>query len=155
MVVSILHPPVTYSPWVVTLGYILVLLGVASVPLVLAVTSSRRWRAWWQRRDEARDVRRALRALTRLERDVLRGAVQPADAASRASQTVRRFAATRTGISYDRMTLERLRAVAAPTRLEESVATLYGVAFAPAPDTDSLRRGIGAAREVVSRWTTS
>lgn len=154
MPVEILHPPVTYSPWVVTVGWSLVALGTLVIPGALWATSTDRWRRWARAQQERSAARKALTRIGRIEKAVQRGAASPADAASQLSRVVRGFAAERTGIAYDRMTLERMRAITAPAALAEAVKGLYASAFGVEASVGDVVDGAREARRVVTSWTT-
>ena len=97
------------------------------------------------------DVRRkALARIADVEQRVAAGALSPRDAHIELSGVLRELAFFTTRFDARKMTLTDLRH-AGLTRLADTIATFYPVAFAPAEAIEA-QPAIDAARTAVSQW---
>jgi len=100
------------------------------------------------------DVRRkALSRIADVEQRVAAGSMSPRDAHIELSGILRELAFYTTRFDARKMTLTDLRR-AGLTRLADTIATFYPVAFAPAEAIEA-QPAIDAARTAVSQWTGS
>jgi hypothetical protein len=118
--------------------------------------------AGWRRRGEGGptvpkvlplpvDVRRkALARIADVEQRVADGSLTPRDAHIELSEVLRELAFYTTRFDARKMTLTDLRR-AGLTRLADTIATFYPVAFAPAEAVEA-QPAIDAARTAVSQW---
>ena len=97
------------------------------------------------------DVRRkALARIADVEQRVAAGTLSPRDAHIELSEVLRELAFYTTRFDARKMTLSDLRR-AGLTRLADTIATFYPVAFAPAEAVEA-QPAIDAARTAVSQW---
>lgn len=97
------------------------------------------------------DVRRkALSRIADVEQQVAAGTLSPRDAHIELSEILRELAFFTTRFDARKMTLTDLRR-AGLTRLADTIATFYPVAFAPAEAIEA-QPAIDAARMAVSQW---
>jgi hypothetical protein len=144
-----LQPPAEYAqPWMVYAMFAVIAVAVYYL-IVWTLTRPRR-------RSPARStVSRGttLERLSTIEADVREDRISPRVGHQRISQTVRGFAAERTGLGAQSMTLEDLRG-AAPSILVDLVVRLYPPEFAPGDDLprEAFDDTLAKARELVQSW---
>jgi len=98
------------------------------------------------------DVRRkALARISGIEQRVASGQLSPRDAHIELSEVLRELAYFTTRFDARTMTLADLRA-AGLSRLADTIATFYPVAFAPAEAIEA-QPAIDAARQAVAQWS--
>lgn len=145
-----LQPPAGYSdPWIIYAMFAVVVVAVYYLT-VWKVTQPRRNRA--PRPGSSRKA--SMDRLHTIQVDVAKERITPRRGHQLISETVRTYAADKTGLQAQSMTLEDLR-VAAPPKLVDLLTLIYPPEFGPGEELprEAFDEALTKARELVGSWS--